>query len=536
MGKTYIDTVKYRIVTTFEIKGTVDKNDIIGAVFGQSEGLLGADMDLKELQQNGKIGRIEVELKSENGVTTGKIFVPSSMDMVKTSILAAAVESIEKVGPAESMFKTIAIEDTRSTKRTEIKSRAKELLQKLMQDQLPETDILAEEVKEDVRTAEVENYGKEKLPAGPEVDSNNELIIVEGRADVINLLKYNIKNVIGMDGAKIPKTIIDLSKKKQITLFIDGDRGGALNARKLMQMATISFIARAPDGKEVEELQRKEVVMALRKRIPADKFAENPDATATEFSNTFEKGERETSSRDSPREFAPRNNFRENNFRERDSFRARESFNERPRDSGYDRPYSPRPRYGDRPSFRPRDSFQERGNFQRRDSYNDRATGFNNERRPYNDRPAFRPRDSFEQRDSFNERPRFDSRNSFNNERSFNPREERRSPIEESPFNETAMNVSDDDKKRFEPIMKELKGSLKAKLLSARNKALSTCAIRELSTELEKAKKVDAIVLDGIITKRLVDEAVKKEVKTIVGVKIAKFSIPKEIKVISIAS
>ena len=150
MAKTYIDTVKYRIVSAFEINGTVDKNDIIGAVFGQSEGLLGADMDLKELQQNGKIGRIEVELSSQNGKTVGKLFVPSSMDMVKTSILAAAVESIEKVGPAESKFKTIAIEDTRASKRTEIKSRAKELLQKLMQEQLPETDIMAEEVKENV--------------------------------------------------------------------------------------------------------------------------------------------------------------------------------------------------------------------------------------------------------------------------------------------------------------------------------------------------------------------------------------------------
>lgn len=526
MGKTYIDTVKYRIVTSFEIKGTVDKNDIIGAVFGQSEGLLGADMDLKELQQNGKIGRIEVELKSENGITTGKIFVPSSMDMVKTSILAAAVESIEKVGPAESAFKTIAIEDTRSTKRTEIKSRAKELLQKLMQDQLPETDILAEEVKEDVRTAEVANYGKEKLPAGPEVESSTELIVVEGRADVINLLKYNIKNVIGMDGAKIPKTILELSKQKQITLFIDGDRGGALNARKLMQLASIAFVARAPDGKEVEELSRKEIVMALRKRIAAQKFAENPDAVESDFSTNYEKNEREFFS---PREFTPRNSFHERPaFRARDSFqerpreefRQRESFNG-PRDNGYDRPYSPRPRYNDRPSFERRDSYNDRGNFQRREPFGDR--------RGFNDRPSFRPRDSF------NERPRFDSRNSFQ-ERSFSPRQERLSPVEESPFNETAISVSADDKKRFEPIMKELKGSLKAKILNTKNKALATCSIRELSAELEKTKKPDTIVLDGIVTKRLVDEAVKKEVKTIVGVKIAKFSIPKEIKVITMSS
>ncbi|MCX6798543.1 MAG: DNA primase, partial [Candidatus Diapherotrites archaeon] len=87
MAKTYLSTVKYLIKTNFEIDGIVDKHDIIGAIFGQSEGLVGEEMDLKELQQNGKIGRIDVDTKVHGGKTTGILTVPSSMDKVKTTLL-----------------------------------------------------------------------------------------------------------------------------------------------------------------------------------------------------------------------------------------------------------------------------------------------------------------------------------------------------------------------------------------------------------------------------------------------------------------
>ncbi len=267
MAKTYVSAIKYMVHIKFEVSGVVEKPDIIGAIFGQSEGLLGEEMDLKELQKNGKVGRLEIMLKSSMGKTKGEILVPSSMDMVETSILAAAMESVEKVGPCDSKFSVVNIEDVRKQKREVIKSRAKDLLEKFRQ-QLPESQQMREEVVERTRKAELITYGPDKLAAGPEIGSEDSIIVVEGRADVINLLKNNIKNAIAMGGTKISNTIVELGKSKSITVFVDGDRGGDLNVKKLQQIASVDFIARAPDGKEVEELVGKEIIQSLKKKVP----------------------------------------------------------------------------------------------------------------------------------------------------------------------------------------------------------------------------------------------------------------------------
>ncbi len=266
MAKAYVDAVKYQVKIKFQIKGVVDKPDIVGAIFGQSEGLLGEEMDLRELQKNGRIGRIEVISRQEGGNTFGELLVPSSMDMAETSVLAAAIETVDKVGPCEAQFTVQAIEDTRKDKRAEIAKRAKELLNRLKEKQGPDIDDLAEEVRVESRVEKIVEYGREKLPAGPEIDSSNEVIVVEGRADVVNLLRCGMKNAIAMGGSKISQDIVELSQRKSITLFVDGDRGGELNARKLHQMARIAFVAQAPDGKEVEELQQKEIVQALHRK------------------------------------------------------------------------------------------------------------------------------------------------------------------------------------------------------------------------------------------------------------------------------
>ena len=267
MAKTYINTVKYEIKLKFEIEGIVDKPDIIGAIFGQSEGLLGDEMDLKELQKNGKVGRIEINHTTSMGRTKGEVVVPTSMDMAETSILAAGIESVDKVGPCAAKFEIADIEDTRTNKRDEIKDRAKELLKRMMEKSKPEMHTLSEEIKENARAADITEYGPDKLPAGPDIEISDEVIVVEGRADVLNLLRNQIKNVIGMNGSNISNTIVKLSREKQITAFIDGDRGGLLNARKLCQIARVAFISRAPDGKEVEELTRKEILQSLKRRM-----------------------------------------------------------------------------------------------------------------------------------------------------------------------------------------------------------------------------------------------------------------------------
>ncbi|MDE1860341.1 MAG: DNA primase [Candidatus Micrarchaeota archaeon] len=274
MAKTYLEIVKYMVEAKFTIDGVVDKPDIIGAVFGQTEGLLGSELDLRELQKNGKIGRIEIDVNQSSNKTFGKLHLPASLDRIETCILAAAIESVDRVGPYEANFGVDKVEDTRSEKRRKILNRAKDLLKQLLNTEIPDSKEIAEMVQSDVRASEVTTYGPEQLPAGPEVGKSDEVIIVEGRADVLNLLRNDITNAIAVGGAtnNIPKSIITLATEKESTLFLDGDRGGDLILRSLMNVAEIDFIARAPDGKEVEDLTRKEVIKALRTRIPTDQY------------------------------------------------------------------------------------------------------------------------------------------------------------------------------------------------------------------------------------------------------------------------
>jgi len=269
MSKIYIDTVKYMVYANFEVDGMVDKPDVVGAIFGQTEGLLGEELDLRELQKNGRIGRIEVDLTVQKGKTYGVIKIPSSLDMVETSIIAAALETVDRVGPCDAKITSAKVEDTRNEKRKRIIERAKVLLKQLLTTEIPESKEISEMVRMEVKTAEITPYGPEALPAGPAVESSDSIILVEGRADVINLLKNDITNVIAIGGAKVPKTIVDLSKRKEVTVFLDGDRGGDIILSELIDAnVEIDFIARAPVGREVEELTRKEIIKCLRNKVP----------------------------------------------------------------------------------------------------------------------------------------------------------------------------------------------------------------------------------------------------------------------------
>jgi DNA primase len=274
MAKTYIDVVKYMVETRFEVDGIVERPDIIGAVFGQTEGLLGGDLDLRELQKNGKIGRIEIETSNVSGKTSGKLFLPSSLGRVETCILAAAIESVDRVGPFETDFKIDKVADTRSDRRKRIVLRAKELLKTLLTTEIPDSKEISELVETEVKSSIITTFGPENLPAGPEIANSNEIILVEGRADVVNLLRNDIENCIAIGGATgtIPKTIVDLINSKETTLFIDGDRGGDIIANNIRSAADIDYIAKAPSGKEVEELTRKDIIKALRARMPVDQY------------------------------------------------------------------------------------------------------------------------------------------------------------------------------------------------------------------------------------------------------------------------
>ena len=262
-------TIKYKIVARFEVEGVDEKPDVIGAVFGQTEGLFGSELDLRELQKSGRIGRIEIEIQSKKDRTEGRIIIPTSLDRVSTAIIAASIESIERIGPCAAKVALEKIEDVREAKRKAIIKRAKEILKKWDQEVRPEAEEVFREVSEILKVTKAETYGPEKLTSGPNIDLAKEIIIVEGRADVINLLRNGISNVIALEGAKVPQTIVKLTKEKEATALLDGDRGGDLILKELLQVTNVKYIARAPRGKEVEELTLREIMEALEKKVPA---------------------------------------------------------------------------------------------------------------------------------------------------------------------------------------------------------------------------------------------------------------------------
>ncbi|MDG6244749.1 MAG: DNA primase DnaG [Methanolobus sp.] len=265
------DTTKYIIHSKISADGIIERPDIVGAIFGQTEGLLGSDLDLRDLQKTGRIGRIEVVVNAKGGKTKGTILIPSSLDKVETSILAASLETIDRVGPCSAKIEVTHIEDVRATKRQQIIERAKFIFRGMFDENLPESQEIADEVRQSVRVEEMQYFGKNKIPCGPAIFDSDAIIVVEGRADVLNLLKYGIKNTICVGGTNVPPEVAELTKKKDtVTVFTDGDRGGELIVKELVQVANVDYIARAPDGKSVEDLVQKEIVRSLRQKVPVE--------------------------------------------------------------------------------------------------------------------------------------------------------------------------------------------------------------------------------------------------------------------------
>lgn len=419
MGKTYIDTVKYQIKADFEVDGIVEKPDIVGAIFGQTEGLLGDELELRELQKNGRIGRIEIDAQIRNGKTAGLIIIPSSLDMVETSILGASVEVVDRVGPYEAKITVEKIEDSRNMKRKQVMDRAKNLLKTLISNEIPETRELTDLLRDQVKTAELIEYGEEKLPAGPEIDSSESIIFVEGRADVLNLLKNNILNAIAIGGANVGKTITRLGKEKEVTAFLDGDRGGDLIVKELAAVTDIDYVVKAPDGKEVEELTRKEIIQTLRKKIPLQEF----------LGLMTEKSERKRF-----------HDFRDG--RDNHGFRDR---NER--------------RY--------------------------------EERRPEEKRP-----DVIEKRVEPIQKPV-------------------QMPVQ--PVQQPVENP--EAKPEILAKLKSLEGSLKARILDEKLETIKEVPIREVMQAITESQNAKAVILDGIVTQRLVDLSEQKGLKYIGGVR-----------------
>jgi DNA primase len=298
------NAAKYQIRARITAEGVIDKPDVVGAVFGQTEGLLGDELDLRDLQKSGRIGRIEVEIDSRKGKSEGEVIIPSSLDQVETAIVASGLETVDRIGPCRAKIEVISVEDIRISKRQKVVERAKVILGKLQEDSKGVGIDLTEAVRAAVQVEEITSYGPEHLPAGPNIDQADALIVVEGRSDVLNLLRCGIKNVIAVEGTSVPQTVKDLSRGKTVTVFTDGDRAGELILREMLQTMDIDFVARAPRGSEVEELTQKQLLKCLRNKIPINQYLEMSgfESTGATREPREERGEAGRSDRRDDRE------------------------------------------------------------------------------------------------------------------------------------------------------------------------------------------------------------------------------------------
>ncbi|MBV9176404.1 MAG: DNA primase [Nitrososphaeraceae archaeon] len=260
--------VKYHVKLKFEVDGLVEKADIIGAIFGQTEGLLGPEMNLNELQKVSKVGRIEVNVDTKSNIAKGDALIPMSTDISTAALIAAAIESIDKVGPFQARFGLFGIDDIRAIKKKVIVDRAKKIVQEWATKTISEGEEMLKDVYDASKPGKLTAFGKAQLACGTGVFDSDWIILVEGRADVINLLRAGFDNAIAIEGAKIDETVTKLTEGKKVIAFLDGDRAGDLILKELQGLVKIDKILRAPHGREVEECTPIEIAELLRETMP----------------------------------------------------------------------------------------------------------------------------------------------------------------------------------------------------------------------------------------------------------------------------
>jgi DNA primase len=245
----------------------VEKADIIGAIFGQTEGLLGPEMNLNELQKVSKVGRIEVNVETKGSVAKGDALIPMSTDISTAALIAAAIESIDKVGPFQAKFNLMGIDDIRAIKKKVIVDRAKKIVQDWATRTISEGDEMLKDVYDASKPGKLTSFGKAQLACGTGVFESDWIILVEGRADVINLLRAGFDNSIAIEGARIDETVTKLTDGKKVVAFLDGDRAGDLILKELLGVVKIDKVLRAPPGKEVEECTPLEISEILKDAV-----------------------------------------------------------------------------------------------------------------------------------------------------------------------------------------------------------------------------------------------------------------------------
>jgi len=476
------NTTKYLIKARLTADGIVEKPDVVGAIFGQTEGLLGEELDLRDLQKSGRIGRIEVDVTSKSGKSDGIVYISSSLDQVETAILASALETIDRVGPCKAGIKVLGLEDVRISKREKVIERAKELLNDLIKQSKGTSVDITDNVRQSIQVEEITSFGKDKCPAGPNVKDSEAIIIVEGRSDVLNLLKSGIKNAIAVEGTNIPETVQDLSREKVCTAFVDGDRGGELILRELFQVAEVDFVARAPRAHEVEELTTKQIIKCLRNKVPSDQYMEMNGIAG------------ENGGEDVP---AKQNNGHERNDRDRNNGRenGRERRENGNRENGNH--FGDRPRNGGRFDSEAAEKFKKKDRDEPKEDAKEER-----ELRP----KRGRDRDSDEPKEK-EERPK--------RGRDRDEEKPKRGRKEAAP---KAPKVLSPEQEKYRDLLLEMSSTHNAKTLNAEGGIVTEIAVKELVDSLkENADGVTAIVFDGVISQRILDVSSEKGIATVVG-------------------
>jgi len=493
------NTTKYMIKARLTADGIVEKPDVVGAIFGQTEGLLGEELDLRDLQKSGRIGRIEVEVTSKGGKSDGLVYISSSLDQVETVVLASALETIDRVGPCKAAIKVLGIEDVRISKREKVIDRAKELLNDLIKQSKGTTTDLTDNIRQSVQVEEITSFGKDKCPAGPNVRSSEAIIIVEGRSDVLNLLKAGIKNAIAVEGTNIPQTVQDLSREKVVTAFVDGDRGGELILRELFQVAEVDFVARAPRAHEVEELTAKQIVKCLRNKVPGDQYMEMNGLTDDDDKHDerprFERRDDRNEKREERHE---RREDREERNERRERREDREERNER------------RERREDR-----EDRGNDRGGREKRE-LRDKRPKFNSEaaekyKKKVTEEPEAAPvTEEAAEVPAAEEPAAEEQRNDKDDKKMARGRGKRE--------NAKQAKVLSPEQEKLRDMLLEMSSTHNAKILNSENETIKEVAVKELVDTLKKdSENISKIVFDGVISQRILDVSAEKGVSTVVG-------------------
>ncbi len=529
------NATKYMVKAKISADGIIDRPDVVGAIFGQTEGLLGDELDLRDLQKSGRIGRIEVETVTKGGKSEGIIYMSSSLDQVETVILASALETVDRVGPCKASVHVLGIEDVRVTKREKVVERAKELLNELMKQSEGSSTNLMNSVKQSVQVEEITTYGPDRCPAGPNVKDSEAIIIVEGRSDVLNLLKAGIKNAIAVEGTNIPKTVQDLSRERVVTAFTDGDRGGELILRELFQVAEVDFVARAPRAHEVEELSSKQIVKCLRNKVPGDQYMEMNNLSFEEKS--FDELDKFEPEGDYRRDRKDRDNRDRHDRKDRDE-RRKDRDNRENRGDRKDHDERRKERFNNEALDKYRKKREERQEREEKDM--DVVSEPAEE--PVAEQPAIeepvevedKPKKSTKRKakDEEDKPKKSTKRKAKDEEPADEPAEEKaEEPVEDAPKEEKPAKarslrgkklitdkVLTPEQESYRDMLLELSTTHNAKVLDAENNVIRQVAVKSLVNSLkEDNDAVSAIVFDGVISQRIIDVSSEKGIKIVVG-------------------